>query len=796
MRAVRQEDLDAEMIKEGRDRYWAKVNRGREDEMETYAPVAKRLLGESIVKIQKSVDAWCEQARTGPGRKHRCLEFIERLPSDLVAALTARTVLDGISMRRSLTAISVRLGQYLEDEDRFRRIQREQPELWKSLFNRTKKHGGYVQKRRFIHKSAKGAGVVLPRWKGKVACSVGLVLIELMRQATGLIEIKTINNIFNRSMTLVTATDDLLAWIKQAHGFHEILTPVFLPMVVEPMPWQSIYIGGYHSDAVRRRPLIKSFDKEFLQQLNEADMPQVFEALTHEQNTAWEINDDIFECVRHAYDHNHQIGGLPTNEDHALPDRPENWEDPEAQKQWRRVAAETHRINGADRSKRLQTSKVLHLSNKFRGRAIWFPKQCDFRGRTYDIPSPLNCQGASVSKALLRFHKGDPIENQNEANWLAVQAANTWGHDKKSFDFRVGWVWENEDLFKQIAKDPLGYTQWKDADEPWEFLAAAIELGEFLDHGWGYVSRVPVAQDASNQGLQIYSLLLRDEEAALSTNVLPSKEPQDLYAQVAEKVVQRLQKSDHVYADKWIKFGITRATTKRPAMVLVYGATKQSCKEYTIEWFQEMLMRRGVENPFEEVFKPCIWLSDIIWDSIGDVVTSAQVGMDWLRSVARVCMKHDVNPTWTAPSGFVVKQNYEKQASYEVKTSIGDKIRRHRMQHGRGEASPRKHINGICPNYVHSLDAALKVRVVNLAARAGMSQFAMVHDSYATTAKHSGMLATAIRQCTVEMFTPNLLELFRNEIQLQLPTYVALPELPAMGNLDIRKVLESDYYFA
>lgn len=707
---MRQEDLNAEMIKQGRERYWAKVNRGQHDEMETYAPVAKRLLGESIIKTQKAIDAWCHTARTGPGRKHRCLEFIEKIPSDLVAALTARTVLDGISQRRTLTAISVRLGQYLEDEDRFRRIQREEPALWKTLFTRTKKHGGYVQKRRYIHKTAKAAGMVLPRWKGKVACSVGLVLIELMRQATGLIDIKTINTIFNRSTTIVTATDSLLHWIKKAHGFHEILTPVFLPMVVEPLPWQSIYIGGYHSEEVRRRPLIKSYDKEFLQQLNEADMPQVYEALTHEQNTAWEINDDIFECVRHSYDNNHQIGGLPTNQDHDLPNRPDNWEDPVAQKNWRRVAADTHRINGSDRSKRLQTSKVLHLSNKFRGRAIWFPKQCDFRGRTYDIPSPLNCQGASVSKALLRFHHGDPIENQNEANWLAVQAANTWGHDKKNFDYRIKWVWDNADLFKQIAKDPLGYTQWKDAEEPWEFLAAAIEVGEFLDHGFGYVSHVPVAQDASNQGLQIYSLLLRDEEAARHTNVLPSPEPQDLYKMVAARVIDRLKKSDHNYAPGWLKFGITRATTKRQTMVLVYGSTKQSCKDYTIEWFQEMLTRHGVENPFDEVFKPCIFLSDLIWDSIGEVVTSARIGMDWLRGVARVCMQNGVNPSWTAPSGFVIKQNYEKQANYEVKTSIGDKIRRHRMQYGTGEASPRKHVNGICPNYVHSLDAALKVR--------------------------------------------------------------------------------------
>ncbi len=793
---MRQSDLDREMVEMGRDRYWSKVSRGQENEMETYSPVAKRLLGESIIKLQESIDFWCHNARTGPGRRHRCLEYIELLPSDLVAALTARTVLDGISQRRSLTAISVKLGQYLEDEYRFRKIQEEEPALWKTLFDKTKKHGGYVQKRRFIHKTAKGAGVVLPRWTGKVACSVGLVLVELMREATGLIEIKTVNTIFNRSSTMVMATDDLLMWIKKAHGYHEILAPVFMPMVTKPLHWQSIYIGGYTSEEVRRRPLIKSYDKNFLEQLNATDMPVVYEAIGHEQDTAWRINEEVLKCVEYSYEKNHQVGGLPTNQDHELPVRPEDWEDPVQQKNWRRHAAEVHRINNGDKSKRLQLGKILYLANKFKGRPIWFPKQCDFRGRTYDIPSPLNCQGASVAKALLQFSNGDTIDNQNDANWLALQAANTWGHDKKPLDYRMKWVWENEDLFKSIAKDPLGYTQWKDADEPWEFLAVAMDIGNLLQQGYGYVSRTPVSQDASNQGLGIYAILLRDVETARNTNILPSDRPQDPYQMVADRVIARLKTDTHEYAKGWLKFGITRSTTKRQTMVIVYGSTRQSCKEYTIEWFQDMLIRPGVENPFPELFKPCIYLSDLIWESIGDVVSSARVCMDWLREVARICMRNGVTPMWSSPSGFLVKQLYEKQSSYEVKTSIGDKIRRHRLQHGRGEASPRKNINGICPNFVHALDAALKAYVVNLCAGAGVSQFAMVHDAYATTAKHSGTLATATRQCTVQMFTPNLLEQFRREIELLLPVGVELPDHPPLGNLDLNEVMKSDYYFS
>ena len=795
---MRQRDLDNEMIELGKDRYWSKVNRGIRDEMETYSPVAKRLLGESIIKLQESIDFWCHNAKTGAGRRHRCLEYIELLPSDLVAALTARTVLDGISMRRTITSISVRLGQYLEDEYRFRKIQDEQPLFWKSLFDRTKKHGGYVARRRFIHKSAKAADIVLPRWTGKVVCAVGLVLVELMQQATGLIEIRTVTSVFNRSTTLVMPTDELLFWIKKAHAHHEILSPVLMPTIEKPLQWQSIYIGGYHSDQVRRRPLVKTYDRTFLEQLNNTNMPQFYEAIGHMQNTSWEINSDVYECLKYAYENNHEIGDLPRNEDTALPERPNDmdWEDPVIQKQWRRQAAEVHNMNHRDRSKRLQLSKILFLANKFSEEKFYYPCACDFRGRVYPAPNYMHYQGASFTKALLRFSEGVPLETQEDVNWLAVQAANTWGHDKKSFDYRIKWVWENEDLFKSIAQDPLGYTQWKDADSPFEFLAAATEIGEFLDQGYGYMSRVPVAQDASNQGLQLYSLLLRDPEAAHYTNVLGGDEPQDLYKEVALRVVQKLEVSDHEYAKRWLNFGINRSTTKRQTMVLCYGSTKQSCKEYTLEWFNEMLMRRGMKNPFDEVYKPCIFLSDMIWDSISDVVTSAKLGMDWLRDIARVCMANKVNPMWSTPTNFMVKQLYEKQASYEVKTSIGDKIRRHRLQFGKGEAAPRKNINGICPNFIHSLDAALMMRTTNRAAKRGVTQFAMVHDSYGVPASQVPIINEAVRHCTVEMFSDDLLEGFKNEIEYQLPKGVELPEVPERGTLDIKCVLDSKYYFA
>lgn len=794
---MRQKDLDIEMVELGKERYWAKVNRARETEVETYAPVAKRLLGESILKLKEAIEEWMVYSQTGPGRKHRVLPFFELLPLDLMAALTARTVLDGISQRRTLTSISVRLGQYLEDEYRFRKIQEEEPKLWAALFDTVSKQGGYVSKRRYIHKTAKAAGVVLPRWSTKDTCAIGLVLIELMRTSTGLIDIETFCNMFGRSTTTVQATDDLMEWLKESHAIHEILKPVFLPMVEKPMPWQSIYIGGYNSDSVRRRPLVKSYDKGYLQDLNEISMPKVFKAIEHIQNTGWEVVSGVHETMKYCFESNLPIGGLPNNQDQELPTKPIDWDDEEEQKQWRRAAASIHKMNYQDRSKRLQLSKVLYLCDKFKDTEMCFPQQLDFRGRTYPIPQYLQPQGADWAKANLQFSRGKPLKTQDDADWLAFQCANTWGLDKKPIYDRLNWVWSNEQLFRDILEDPLGCTEWSNADKPWQFLGAAQDLGGFLKHGFGHISKTPVAQDASNQGLQIYAMLLRDPESAHYTNVTPSEIPQDLYQIVADNVIKRLLESDNDYASLWLAFGVTRKTTKRQTMVLPYGSTKQSCKDYTVLWFKEQVMRGHRDNPFgTEIYKPCIFLSDLIWDAIGDSVKSARMGMDWLRSVARICMDHKVNPMWSVPSSFFVKQLYEKQAVYEVKTSIGDKIRRHRLQRGRGEASARKNINGICPNYVHSLDACLMMMTVNLAAYNGVDQFAMVHDSYATTAADAGVLSTCLRTATVQLFSQDLLEDFSKQITALLPIGVTLPDIPYVGGLDIEQVLDSQYYFA
>ena len=72
---------------------------------------------------------------------------------------------------------------------------------------------------------------------------------------------------------------------------------------------------------------------------------------------------------------------------------------------------------------------------------------------------------------------------------------------------------------------------------------------------------------------------------------------------------------------------------------------------------------------------------------------------------------------------------------------------------------------------------------------------AATHDEYEAPAADMDILHESVREATVEIFTPNLLEEFAEYLTLFLPTGVHLTAIPDYGILDINDVMNSKYYF-
>ena len=77
--------------------------------------------------------------------------------------------------------------------------------------------------------------------------------------------------------------------------------------------------------------------------------------------------------------------------------------------------------------------------------------------------------------------------------------------------------------------------------------AACVEYAEMMKGGQFHTS-LPIGIDATNQGLQIYALALRDHTSAQATNCLPCELPNDIYQQVCDTVLDMIATDTHEYA--------------------------------------------------------------------------------------------------------------------------------------------------------------------------------------------------------------------------------------------------------
>ena len=799
---MKQSSLESEMQEMGVNRYWRKVNRTTRGEMETNHPIGRRLLTESVNELADGIKAWKNKVASRPtGPQHAAYPYINQLDRYMVAALAARTIIDAISSHSRIVKTAITISRMIEDELRWRDLARTDPNLFRHHVEQTKRKRGYESKRRHMNTLERLVDLHYSRWPHSIRVKVGVVLVELMRQTTGLIDIQTRTGLMGKRDTFVRPTDRLLEWMKMAHKSGEDLSPIYLPMVETPANWTTIWNGGYLTDHIHRRPLIKTADRSHLKELADMALDEPLMAINTLQDVSWHVNTRLHECMKYFWEKGIPAGGLPSTKGEAIPSRPIDIDtNKESRRKWRKLAARIHYENESEESRRIQVAQVLWMAEKFKDEKLYMPWYMDFRGRMYPRPYGLQPQGADWSRSLLKFATSKSMTKEGEW-WLSVHGANCFGNDRLNFQDRVQWVAKNDKWILSIAKDPEGsLTEWGGTDEPWAFLAFCMEWSEYKRQGKSMETSLPCSIDGSSNGLQILSLVMRDPVGAASTNVIGSEDgkPQDIYQNVADATVLRLRQSDNPFAPKWVEFGIDRICAKRPTMVVPYSGTLFAVTDYTTAWFRDELKRRKCENPFgwEEIYHPCSFLAKVIWGALGDIVGEARRAMTWFQECSDICMANNTPLRWTTPTGFLVKQSYETWQNSTIKTIIGDVIRRHKINVGSGRLSKIKNRNGVAPNWVHSLDAAVAQKSVLECRLKGVSELNIIHDAFWTTAPNMEIMRESLVNNVVDIFSVDLLKEFKTELSHYLPDGVNLPDPPIVGSLDIDRVRNSNYFFS
>ena len=795
--------LEDDLVLQGVGRYKSSTDAAKDQGRGADTGYGQRLLVTLIKPLAGGIKDFCE----GGTRKHgKYKALLKNRNYESVAYIALKTVLNKLHQPRTVTQVVMDIGLYVEDEQRFSAFKEMNPEYYATIMRDFGKKNtkAYRHMRNVLAVTSKKKGAAWDSWSKDVRVGVGSALLDQILIYTDLVEVKKKKLRNNKYSYILVATEAAIEWIESYNEYASLLHPYTKPCIVPPDDWTGLYSGGYWSEAMRQRtPFVKGLSGSEQKFVADHDLSTVFTAVNAMQKTPWQINTEVLNVMRTLWNKNTAVG-LPDKEPVNIPKfrvdtKPKDM-DPYTFAEfisWKAEVSQLYTDEISRASRAYEVARVIQMaSNYAKYDSIWFVYQCDFRGRVYASSSGLNPQGADYNRALMKFRDGKVL-GENGLYWLAVHGANCFGVDKVSFDARVDWVMENIQRIQEVKEDPESTVHfWGEADHPYMFLAFCLEYADAVYSPDTYVSYLPVGMDGSCNGLQNFSALLRDKVGGAATNLLPSQAPADIYQQVADRTLERIKEmpnSDE--RSEWLAFsskhnGIPRKITKRPVMTLPYGSTKYACFGFVVDAILDI-----DREFFKDTNRAASYFNNILWDSIGDVVVSAREAMAWLQEVAKATADRNMPVWWVNPAGFPVYQSIKKTASKVVRTSLmGGTLLRLRTD--LDTISKEKQMNGIAPNFVHSLDSAHMILTVNEALNNGINSFSMIHDDFGTHAADVEQFRELIKGCFVRMYKDNspLEELYLTTA-LSMPDG-GIPPIPDMGDLNIDEVIDSEYFFS
>lgn len=218
-------------------------------------------------------------------------------------------------------------------------------------------------------------------------------------------------------------------------------------------------------------------------------------------------------------------------------------------------------------------------------------------------------------------------------------------------------------------------------------------------------------------------------------------------------------------------------------MTYVYGGTLISCSDYV----RDEMVSKGMK-PLElfSMHKLANYVSRHIRKGVETAVPAAAECMRFLRTAAGT-MPSSEPLSWITPVGFPVCHQYGKSFGRRINLQgIGISVMF--MEFDDEETDRKRSINGVAPNFVHSLDSSHLIKVIN----AFQGRIVPIHDSFATHASDVGEMHKVLREQFVELYKNHdplqqLIDCVKQHSGVELTH-------PAKGTLNIESVKNSQFF--
>lgn len=573
-----------------------------------------------------------------------------------------------------------------------------------------------------------------------------------------------------------------------------------LPMVVEPLPWTGFEKGAYQESPV---PLVRLKAGEKDQRLYaeaaiaRGDMDQVAKGLDVLGRTAWRINRPVLSVFLEVWNSGEALADIPPlHPEIPIPKEPEPSSDSLVRRNWIKEIKTGQNLKQSYHSIRCFMNFQLEIARAYRDQEFFFPHNVDFRGRAYPVPPYLNHMGADHVRGLLRFSKGKEL-GERGLMWLKVHLSNVYGYDKASLKDRELFSMQNLNSIFDSAHNPLkGKRWWLEAEDPWQCLAACMELTAALESPdpTKFISHLPVHQDGTCNGLQHYAALGGDSWGARQVNLVPGEKPADVYSAVADLVIKELDE-DMARGNEMAKAlegKIKRKVVKQTVMTNVYGVTFAGAKKQVLKQldalYPELRKQSGIDAGLlssyvtTKIFKALstmfrgahdiqYWLGEIggrvcralTAEQLKTIEETETTGQSKILSDDILSMMRSTI-IWTTPLRMPIVQPYRKTSSTVISTCMQSLVLNKPDRFD--PVNRRKQLQAFPPNFIHSLDASHMLLSALECDELGLT-FAAVHDSFWTHASDVDTMNRVLRDAFIRIHSEDVIKRLASEFEVR-----------------------------
>ena len=562
-------------------------------------------------------------------------------------------------------------------------------------------------------------------------------------------------------------------------------------------------------------------------------------SVTKLHNVPWRINRRVYEALRASKDMFVSDTPVDDNEAKELKRRSKMVE-------WSFIMEKAHILKDWD-------AFYQEMEADYRGRLYYCEPFLNFQGSDlargmlkFARAKPMTEDGqwwlaVHTASSYNQSYDIDEIPEWAEADYrshLEAEGLDSISVDKFTLEDRVRWTNENMQVIIAAGRESLIA---EDAEKPVSFLACCIEWRDIEDAERSnrvHMSHLPIPIDGSNNGWQHLGAISKDARTGQLVGLVAQEIQKDFYVTTAKQLLEIDDPKLNAMPMKHIRKGVS----KRGSMTRAYSAgagkigenmwfdvrSEDFHEKYDIEekdckrWANELIKAINVvcPGPLEtmsyfqqlaayEIGKFTKHLDDKpagkeyyeiqkslqkLWseeekdlEAINDLVKEAQ------RYTSKLVYGNGSNKiTWTTPSGFpVIYTNYRLDDMKERGTIDGKQIK-----HVAKVASKYPNIQGfmcgISPNFIHSMDASHMAMVID----EWNGDFGAVHDSFSTHASDVDNLLEITKRVFVDMYdVDNFYDYIESQVLTDKKDCFDV-EQPRKGDLDVKGIFESDYFFA